>query len=102
MANVRTSCGARPDDAEIVFEVSSKRPRSVDVFVGVREDLIGRIGAEQPGPVDRDLIANTEAELRVLGANAVVLEGLHHRHLEDDLPIQIEEILQADRAAESV
>src|SRR4249920_2870096 len=48
-------------DAEVVFEVAFE-----DVFVGGREDLIGSIGAEQPGQVDRDLIANTEAKLRVL------------------------------------
>jgi hypothetical protein len=72
------------------------------VFVGALEDLIGSIGAEQPGPVDRDLIANTEPVLRVLGADAVILKRLHHGHLEDDLLIQIEEILQANGAAEGV
>ena len=61
------------------------------------DDLIGSIGAEQPSPVDRDLIANTEAVLRFRGADAGdrIAEGLHRGHLEDELLIQIEEVLQA-------
>src|SRR4249920_2083492 len=43
-------------DAEVVFEVAFEDVS--EVVVG-REDLIGSIGAEQPGPGDRDLIANT-------------------------------------------
>src|SRR6478736_606887 len=86
-------------DAEVVFEVAFEDVS--EVVVG-REDLIGSIGAEQPRPGDRDLIAYTEAKLRVLGADAVILEGLHRGHLEDELLIQIEEILQANRAAEGV
>src|SRR4029079_18663337 len=72
------------------------------VFVAALENLVSCVGAEQPRPIDRDLIANTEAVLRIPGADAVVLEGLHHGHLEDELLIQIEEVLQTDRTAESV
>ena len=89
----------RPDANE--FTTTHEIPRIADrselpthlgadaevVFVAALEDLVGRIGAEQPGPIDRDLIAGTEAVLRVLGADAVVLEGLHHGHLEDELLI---------------
>jgi len=84
-------------DAEVFVEVALE-----DVFVSGGEDLIGSIGSEEPGPGDWDLVANAEAKLRVLGADAVILEGLHHGHLEDELLIQIEEILQANRAAEGV
>ena len=90
----------------LLRDVASKLPSEfrtkAEVVFVTFEDMIGRIGAEQPGPVERDLIANTEAVLRVLGADAVILEGLHHGHLEDELLIQIEEILQAKRAAEGV
>ena len=44
-------------DTEIVVEVAIDDVFEV-VFVGDREDLIGRIGAEQPGPAERHLIAN--------------------------------------------
>src|SRR5215831_122971 len=71
------------------------------VVGGALDDLISGIGAKQPGPVNRDLIAYTEAILRFRGADAGdrIAEGLHSSHLEDELLIQIEEILQAYRAA---
>src|SRR5262249_55160303 len=73
------------------------------VFVGTLSDLIGGIGAQQPGAGERDLIANAEAVLRVSGADAVILEGLNRGHLEDELLTQIlaEKIYQANRAAVS-
>ena len=70
-------------------------------FRGTLEDLIGRIGAEQPGPVDRDLIAHTKAVLRFGGADAGdrIAEGLHRGRFKDELLIEIEEVLQAYGAA---
>src|SRR6185295_1405139 len=69
--------------------------------LGALGDLVGRIGAQQPGSGERDLIANTETVLRVLGADAVILEGLNRGYLEYDLltKIRAEEIYQADRSA---
>src|SRR5262249_47043604 len=64
-------------------------------------DLVGRIGAQQPRPGECDLVANAEAVLRVLGADAVFLEGLDRGHLEGKLLAQIlaEEERYAERAA---
>ena len=65
-------------------------------------DVVCGVGPEQPGAIDRNLIADSEAVLWILGADPVILEGLHHGHLEDELLIEIEQVLQADRAAPGI
>src|SRR6516225_8471527 len=97
-----------PSQTGTIIRDRSKLPPDLDpyaeVVVGALGDLIGSIGAEQPGPGDRDLISYTEAVLRFCDADAGdrIAEGLHSSHLEDELLIQIEEILQAYRAAPGV
>src|SRR5215510_9904847 len=74
------------------------------IFVGAFDDLIGSIGAEQPRPIDRDLVANAEGVLGSCRADAEnrITERLHGSQLKHELLIQIEEILQADCATISV
>src|SRR5690606_6007876 len=74
------------------------------VLLAALKDLIGCISAEQPGPGQRNLIANTESVLRIRGTDAGdrFTEWLHGRDLENELLIKIEEILQANRAAPGV
>src|SRR5262249_26266078 len=96
---ILTFPGTHPRSLELPAQL---RADAEVVFVLALENLIGRIGAEQPGPINRDLIANAEAILRILGTNAVPIERLHRGHLENELLIEIEEILQAERATECV
>src|SRR3990172_1335925 len=82
-------------------ELPSELETDAEVVFRALLDLIGSVGAKQPCQSERDLIANTKAVLRSRDANARdrIAEGLHRGHLEDELLVQIEEILQADRAA---
>src|SRR5262249_57344397 len=57
------------------------------IFVGALDDLIGSIGAKQPRPIDRDLIANAEGVLGSRRADAEnrITERLHGGQLKHEL-----------------